>query len=148
MTFDSEVEKINKKKFEEMMQQRSREQPDGENNLNWKPISLTDATFSSEVARHPLMVVDFWASWCGPCRLIGPVIEELAGEYSGRVAFGKVNVDENPRISQSFGIQSIPTILVFRNGQPVDGIIGAVPKAQIASKFLPYLKNDSASPYR
>jgi thioredoxin 1 len=148
MKFDEEIEKINQKKFDEMMQERLREQGTDRSGAGGKPIPLTDATFSSEVARHQLMVVDFWAEWCGPCRLVEPVIEELAGEYAGKVAFGKVNVDENPGTSQSFGIQSIPTILVFRNGQPVDGIIGAVPKAQIVSKFLRYLKGDAASPYR
>lgn len=148
MTFDAEVERINKKKFEEMMQQRIRDQAQGENHESGGPITLTDETFASEVAKHSLVVVDFWAAWCGPCRLVGPVIEELASEYSGKVVFGKVNVDENPETSQNFGIQSIPTILVFRNGKPIDGVIGAVPKSQIASKFLPYLSNDNASPYR
>jgi len=148
MTFDSEVEKINQKKFDEMMQQRMREQSHGEEGQSGHPIPLTDETFQSEVAKHPLVVVDFWASWCGPCRLVEPVIEELAREYAGKVVFGKVNVDENPKVSQDFGVQSIPTILVFKNGRPVDGVIGAVPKAQIASKFTSYLNDNRSSPYR
>ena len=146
MAFDAEVEKLNRKKFEEMMQERMRAEPGIDQ--EGKPIPLTDATFSSEVARHPLMVVDFWASWCGPCKMVGPIIEELAAEYSGKVTFGKVNVDENPRTSENFGIQSIPTILVFKDGTPVDGVIGAVPKSQLVSKFLRYLRSDSSSPYR
>jgi thioredoxin 1 len=147
MTFDAEVEKLNRKKFEEMMRERMQSQPQNEDDQG-RPIPLTDETFASEVARHPLMVVDFWASWCGPCRLVAPIIEELAGEYSGKVSFGKVNVDENPKTSESFGIQSIPTILVFKDGKPVDGVIGAVPKSQLVSKFLPYLKDRRDSPYR
>ena len=148
MTFDEEVERINKKKFDEMIQRKQKDQSQGAAASGSNPLPLTDETFHSEVSRHPLMVVDFWASWCGPCRLVAPVIEELASQYSGKVVFGKVNVDENPRISQSFGIQSIPTILVFRNGQPVDGVVGAVPKSQIVSKFLPYIGDDKSSPYR
>ncbi|HUI85864.1 MAG TPA: thioredoxin [Nitrososphaerales archaeon] len=148
MSFDEEVEKINQKKFDELMEQRMRDKAKGEGSAPGVPIPLSDETFSAEVANHPLMVVDFWAEWCGPCRMVGPIIEELASEYSGKVAFGKVNVDENPRTSQAFGVQSIPTILVFRNGRPVDGIVGAVPKAQIVGKFLRYVRDDTSSPYR
>ena len=93
------------------------------------------------------MVIDFWAAWCGPCRMVAPVIEQLATEYAGRVAFGKLNVDENPMVSNTFGIQSIPAILVFRNGIQVDGILGAVPKSYIESKFKPYLADSSQSVY-
>jgi len=87
------------------------------------------------------MVVDFWAAWCGPCRMVSPVIEQLASEYAGRVAFGKLNVDENPMVSSKFGVQSIPTILVFKSGKQVDGLVGALPKSYIESKFKPYLEN-------
>jgi len=87
------------------------------------------------------MVVDFWAAWCGPCRMVAPIVEQLAKEYSGRVAFGKLNVDENPLTSGEFQVQSIPTLLIFRDGQPVDGIIGAVPKYQIESKLKAQLGN-------
>jgi thioredoxin 1 len=153
MSFDPEVEKINKKKFEEMLQQRMRDQgqgnqEEGGNSPVGKPITLTDKTFPSEVQKHAVMVVDFWASWCGPCKLVAPVIEELATEFAGKVVFGKLNVDENPVTSENFGIQSIPTILVFKNGTPVDGVIGAVPKSQIVSKFSRYVGNSNMSPYR
>src|SRR5256886_10569194 len=106
-----------------------------------KPIMLSDATFSSEISKYPLMVVDFWAAWCGPCRMVAPIVEQLAKEYSGRVAFGKLNIDENPLTSGEFQVQSIPTLLIFRDGQPVDGIIGAVPKYQIESKLKAQLGN-------
>jgi thioredoxin 1 len=151
MAFDPEIEKINKKKFEEMMQQRQQEQASqGSETHPDKPITLTDATFLYELSRHPVMVVDFWAAWCGPCKMVAPVIEELADQYAGKVAFGKLNVDENPQVSQSFGVQSIPTILVFKNGRPVDGVVGAVPKSQIESKFVAYINSASgpSSPYR
>jgi len=150
LSFDEEVEKINRKKFDEMMQARLREEAaEGKKEQKGPPMVLTDSTFSTEIGKHPLMVVDFWASWCQPCKLVAPLIEELANEYAGRVTFGKLNVDENPAVSQLMGIQSIPTILVFKDGQPVDAIIGAVPKSQIESRFLRHLRGEHGlSPYR
>lgn len=143
---DEEIERINKKKIEELLQRRmqSRIQPQPQK-LDGKPIILTDANFSSEVKAHQLMVVDFWAPWCGPCRMVAPVIEQLARDYSGKVAFGKLNVDENPIISSNFQVQSIPTILIFRNGQPVDGVLGAVPRSLLESKIKPHLSESNSS---
>jgi thioredoxin 1 len=92
-------------------------------------IEVTDATFDEQVANtEGVTVVDFWAPWCGPCRMVGPVIEELAEEYEGRVRFAKVNVDDNQQIAGSFGIRSIPTIGFFKNGEAVGGVVGAYPK--------------------
>jgi thioredoxin 1 len=108
-----------------------------------EPIVLTDSNFRSETAKYPLMLVDFWAPWCGPCRMVSPIIEQLAREYSGRVAFGKVNVDGNQMISASFGIQSIPTMMIFKNGKAVDVMIGALPKAQIEMKLKQQLSSSS-----
>ncbi|MFL6331370.1 MAG: thioredoxin, partial [Nitrososphaeraceae archaeon] len=104
-----------------------------------------DSNFGSEVAKYPIMLVDFWAPWCGPCRMVSPIIEQLAKEYSGKIAFGKVNVDDNQRIAASFGIQSIPTLMLFKDGKAVDIIVGAMPKAQIEMKLKQQLlsKNDS-----
>jgi thioredoxin len=103
------------------------------------PIVLTDSNFNQEVGKYPLMVVDFWAPWCGPCRMVSPIIEQLASELSGKVVFGKVNVDENPRVASTFGIQSIPTITIFKNGKAVDGFVGAASKSQMHSKIMAHL---------
>ena len=147
---DDEIERINRKKFEDLMHRRlsSGNAPSGPV-VSAKPVQLTDQTFASTVAKHPVMVVDFWAPWCGPCRMVGPVIEELAKDYAGRVAFGKLNVDENPMTASQFQVQSIPTILIFRNGQAVDGLLGAMPKAHIESKIKPYISGGRPNaPYR
>ena len=97
---------------------------------------FTDANFQKEVLESDkLSVVDFWAEWCGPCRAIGPVVEELATQYAGKVNIGKVNVDNNSNISTNFGITSIPAILFFKNGQVVDKQIGAVPKSVLDKKI-------------
>ncbi|MEP6674648.1 MAG: thioredoxin [Ferruginibacter sp.] len=97
---------------------------------------FSDATFKKEVLESDkLTVVDFWAEWCGPCRAIGPVIEELSKEYQGKVNVGKINVDHNPEVSMNYGITSIPAILFIKNGQVVDKLVGAQPKANFIKKI-------------
>jgi thioredoxin 1 len=97
---------------------------------------FTDANFQKDVLESDkLTMVDFWAEWCGPCRAIGPVVEELAKQYEGKVNIGKVNVDTNSQVSTNFGITSIPAILFFKNGQVVDKQIGAVPKSVLDKKI-------------
>jgi thioredoxin 1 len=99
-------------------------------------VEFNDANFEELVKKSDKPVlVDFWAEWCGPCRMVGPIVEELSKEYAGKVVIGKVNVDHNPNISMEFGIRNIPTILFFKNGQVVDKQVGAVPKAQLAAKL-------------
>lgn len=105
------------------------------------PITLSDSNFEQALKENSLLVVDFWAVWCGPCRMVAPVIEQLASELAGKVVFGKLNVDENPAISRTFGIQSIPTIAIFKNGKAIDAIVGAVSKSQMQSTILKYLGN-------
>ena len=100
------------------------------------PIVLTDDNFSSEVVESSQPVlVDFWATWCGPCRMIAPIVEELSEEYEGRAKVGKVDVDTAQTTAQEFGIRSIPTLLLFKEGKVVEQIIGAVPKQQIVDKL-------------
>src|SRR5215813_15283815 len=101
-----------------------------------KPATVTDATFEAEVERSPLPVLlDMWAPWCGPCRMVAPLIEELAVEMAGRVRVGKLNVDENPATAARFGVQSIPTLLVIKEGREIDRIVGAQPKAAIMQRL-------------
>ena len=104
-------------------------------------VTFTDENFRREVleSNEPVLV-DFWASWCGPCRVLGPVVEELAAEYEGKVKIGKLNVDENPASAQQFGIRSIPTVLFFENGKVVDQSIGAVPKGALAERLTSLVK--------
>lgn len=104
-------------------------------------ITLTDENFQSEVIESDLPVlVDFWAAWCGPCRALTPVIEQLADEYQGRAKIAKLNVDENPAAASSYKVRSIPTLLVFRNGEVVDSIVGLAPKQTLEAKLSPHLK--------
>ena len=98
--------------------------------------TLTDATFDDEVSKSATpMIVDFWAPWCGPCRMVGPIIDEIAQEHSDKVCIGKLNVDENPGVASKFGIMSIPTIMLFKDGQPDKKIIGARSKADFEREF-------------
>lgn len=100
------------------------------------PMEFTDANFQQEVLNSDVPVlIDFWAVWCGPCKMIAPFIEEIAKDYEGKVKVGKLDVDNNPNVSMQYGIRSIPTLLFFRDGKVVDQIMGAVPKNMIISKL-------------
>ncbi|MEE9325277.1 MAG: thioredoxin [Dehalococcoidia bacterium] len=97
-----------------------------------KPFEVADGTFDQEVLQSSVPVlVDFWAPWCGPCRMVAPIVEELAQEYDGRALFTKVNVDDSPGVAVKYGIRSIPTVLFFKEGKAVDQVVGAVPKKEL-----------------
>ncbi len=145
MNFEDELEAIKHKKLAELQKEAATK---AMMSSITEPIGLTDSNFASEISKYPIMLVDFWAPWCGPCRMVSPIIEQLSREYSGKVAFGKVNVDENQKISASFGIQSIPTLMIFRNGKAVDVMVGALPKAQIEMKLKQQILSNNDSIYR
>lgn len=100
-----------------------------------KTLELNDSNFDEAIKGDKPVLVDFWAEWCGPCKMIGPVVEELAGDYEGKAVVAKVNVDENPGVAGKYGIRSIPTLLVFKGGEIVDKQVGAVPKSVLAQKL-------------
>lgn len=105
-----------------------------------KPLAITDDTFQSEVLDSvgPVLV-DFWADWCGPCRMIAPSVEQIAADYEGKIKVGKVDVDDNPAIPGRYGIVGIPTLMLFKNGEVVERITGALPKDAILAKVLPHV---------
>ena len=126
---DPELVAIRARKLEKLLAERAAAKAPA---APWAaPIHLTDGTFDAEVRKGGLLLVDFWAEWCGPCHRVAPVLEEIAKERTGRLRLAKLNVDENPRTPSRFQITSIPTMLLFKDGRLVDGIVGAVPKAEI-----------------
>jgi len=105
-----------------------------------KPITVNDANFQDEVIQSDKpVIVDFWAIWCGPCKMIAPTIEELATDYDGKLKVAKMDVDSNPQTAMKYGIRSIPTLLIFKGGQVVEQIVGAVPKRQLIDKVTSHL---------
>jgi thioredoxin 1 len=107
---------------------------------NGKAVTITEENFATEIEQGSgLAMVDFWAAWCGPCRMVAPIVEQLAGEYDGQVKVGKVDVDANQRIASRFGIRSIPSILFFKDGQLIDTVVGAVPKPALEQKIRQHL---------
>ena len=127
---DEELRRIKEKKLKELMKLKEKEQ-----GMSTKPVQVTDENFNETISSHPLALIDCWAPWCAPCVVIAPTVEELAKEYAGRVFFGKLNVDENPRTAGIFQIFSIPTLLIMENGKEVDRIVGLVPKNHIEARL-------------
>lgn len=110
---------------------------------NGKPIHVTDETFDSEVLQSDKPVLtDFWADWCGPCKMIAPILEDIANEYEEDLTIAKVDVDENPGIAMRYGIQSIPTLILFKNGQEATRLVGAMSKERLMSRLRPYLLDE------
>lgn len=100
------------------------------------PVAVSDATFEEEVVNSEIPVlVDFWADWCAPCKMIAPIVEELAGEFDGKVKVAKLDVDSNPKVATTYGIRGIPTLLIFIGGSPVDQVVGAVPKTVLKKRL-------------
>lgn len=137
MNKTDELEEIRKKKLEELKRQYMEGGQNMENMPNM-PLKITDADIDQNIKKYDTIVIDCWAPWCGPCRIIAPIIEELAKEMQGKIVFGKLNVDENPATSAKHKIMSIPTVLVFKNGDLVDRIIGAMPKEMLKQKLEAY----------
>lgn len=105
-----------------------------------RPVHVTDSTFDAEVLKSDIPVLtDFWAEWCGPCKMIAPVLEQIAEEYQGRIKVTKIDVDESNRMAMQLGVQSIPTLVLFKNGQAVERLVGAMPKDRLLSRILPHL---------
>ena len=103
-------------------------------------VAVTDGTFQAEVEQQPgLVVVDFWAEWCGPCRVIAPILEQLAVEYAGKLKIAKLDVDANQQTAIRFNVRSIPSLLLFKGGKHVDTVVGAVPKSHLVGKITPHL---------
>ncbi|HIH28343.1 MAG TPA: thioredoxin [Thermoplasmata archaeon] len=132
------LERIKKKKLEELKKKYLNGGKTMEKKWPDTPIQLMDADIDENIRKYPTIVIDCWAPWCGPCRMIGPIIEELAKEMQGKITFGKLNVDENPQTSMKYSIMSIPTMLVFKNSQLVDRIVGAMPKEMLLQKLKQY----------
>jgi len=133
-----ELEEIKKRKLEQLKKQYMNGGKNMEGNLPNTPLEITDADVEDNIKKYETIVIDCWAPWCGPCRMVHPIIEELAKEMQGKIVFGKLNVDENPMTSAKHQIMSIPTLLIFKNGTLVDRLIGAMPKPQLKAKLEPY----------
>ena len=138
--WDEDFAKIMEKKMKKYEEQIDNNLPTNNNHDKdiSGPITLTDYNFDETTRKYSLLVVDFWAPWCGPCKLVSPMIDQLAIELRGKVVFGKLNVDENPTVANIFGIQSIPTLIIFKNGEAIDGLMGAIPKQQLISTISRY----------
>jgi thioredoxin len=134
---DPELAAIRARKLEQLLATASA--PKASSTAWAGPITLTDATFDEEVRKAGPILVDFWAEWCGPCHRVAPILEEVARGRAGRLRLGKLNIDENPRTPARFQIMSIPTMLLFKNGALLDGIVGAVPKTEIESLLVRHI---------
>lgn len=144
MAKDEELEEIRLRRLREILRGRGAAGKPGSiggegDTPQSNPVDLTDGTFGDFVQGNPFVVVDCWAPWCGPCRMVSPIVESLAKDYAGKIIFGKLNVDQNQGVARRFGIMSIPTLLVFKRGRLVDRIIGAMPRQALEPKITRHL---------
>jgi thioredoxin 1 len=133
-----ELEEIRKRKMEQLKKQYMIGGKDMNKNMPDTPLKINDADFDDFVKKYETIVIDCWAPWCGPCRMVSPIIDELAKEMQGKIVFGKLNVDENQKTSIKHQIMSIPTMLIFKNGNLIDKLVGAIPKDQLKQKLESY----------
>ena len=133
-----ELEDIKRKKMEKMKSEMNKP-PAPSIELPDKPVIVTDATIDAAAGQYPVFILDCWAEWCGPCRMIGPIIEQLAVELKGKAVFGKLNVDENMQTANKYRISAIPTLMIFKDGKLIDKIVGAYPKPALTAKILKLL---------
>ena len=131
----NELHKIRQQKIEQLKKQYMDGGTKNMENMPQEPLQMTDDDIDDSIKRYNTLVIDCWAPWCGPCRMVGPIIDELAKELHGKVVFGKLNVDENPQTSAKHQIMSIPTLLVFKNGILIDRIVGAPSKDTLKQKL-------------
>jgi thioredoxin 1 len=132
---DQDLNKIRREKLQKLKEKYLNRGMKMNENLPNKPIDINDANIEENIKKFTTLVVDCWAPWCGPCRMVGPIVDDLAQELHGKIVFGKLNVDENHMTSSKYGIMSIPTLLVFKNGNLIDRIIGAMPKEMLKEKL-------------
>ena len=135
---DDSLEEIRKRKMEELKDKYLAGGKKMSEDTPSSPLTVSDADIGEIIKKYQTIVIDCWAAWCGPCRMVAPVIEELAKELQGKVVFGKLNVDDNPQTSMKHQIMSIPTLLIFKNGDLVDRLIGALPKEELKKRLEPY----------
>lgn len=133
-----ELDEIRRKKMEKMMSDMNKPPEPGISYPD-KPVVVTDDTVDSAASQYPVFILDCWAEWCGPCRMIAPVLEEMARDLKGKAVFGKLNVDENMKTANKYRISAIPTLLIFKNGKLVDRQVGALPKSVLAGRIQKHL---------
>ena len=140
MSIGHERSASDEKELEPMRHKKLAELGEKKQEVDNKPVHITDSSFKEITSKHTLALVDFWAAWCGPCQSLAPTIEELAKEYAGKILVGKLNVDENPQTAECFQVFSIPTMLIMKNGEEIDRIVGCVQKKHIEAALRKHLE--------
>jgi len=138
LIMNNEVEEIKRKKLEQLKNKYMIRGKNMNEKMPNRPIEINDIDFDENIKKYQTIVIDCWAPWCGPCKMVEPVIDDLAKEMQGKIVFGKLNIDENQMIASKYAIMSIPSLLVFKNGELVDKIVGAMPKDILKAKLNQY----------